>query len=232
MLVAELEVRHSRAFSPTRRIALGRLWLPTEPPPGAGGLLLAGVVAAKVCALDDDLIDELDGLIDKLDRGARIPQPRLRYRFQTDVVGLDKSRHKLEAVGETFALDIDDHGAPLPQLLGAVYAASQLSYAVRPQVFRLLRRATRWSGGVDNRLIEFLCGDEASSFRRRGIPNDERWALQLLGFGPDTEPPRGDVQRRFRELVRDAHPDHGAEVEGAGQRILELTEAKRILLAG
>ena len=232
MLVAELEVRHSRAYSPTRRVALGRLWLPTDPPPGYGGLLLAGVVASKVAELDDETLDDLDVLVDKLERGVRLPQPRLRYRFQTDVHGLDRSRHKLEAVGDAVALEVDDHGPALPQALGAVYAAAQLTYAARPRVFRLLRRATRWSGGSDEGLIGFLSGDEATRFRRRGIPNDERWALQLLGFGPDSEPARSEVQRRFRELVRDAHPDHGGAAEVAGQRILELTEAKRILLAG
>jgi DNA-binding NtrC family response regulator len=30
--------------------------------------------------------------------------------------------------------------------------------------------------------------------------------------------------------VRENHPDHGASSEGAGSRILELTEARRILL--
>ena len=46
-----------------------------------------------------------------------------------------------------------------------------------------------------------------------------------------TEPEGDDVRRRFRSLLREVHPDHGAEHEGAGQRILELTEARRILLA-
>jgi hypothetical protein len=39
------------------------------------------------------------------------------------------------------------------------------------------------------------------------------------------------VQRRFRELLRAAHPDHGAAHDGAAQRIADLTEARRILLA-
>ncbi len=56
-------------------------------------------------------------------------------------------------------------------------------------------------------------------------------ALEVLGFGPDEEQPgRDEVQQRFRTLLRESHPDHGAEHEGAGQRILELTEARRILL--
>src|SRR5213078_837477 len=94
MLLAELEIRHSRAIAPTRRIALGALWLPTDPAPGFGGILLAAVVAATVGGLDDDSRDDLDVLIDDLERTRRIAQPRLRHRFQTDVVGLDRSHHR------------------------------------------------------------------------------------------------------------------------------------------
>lgn len=233
MLVAELELRHSRAIAPTRRLALGRLWLPTEPAPGFGGVLLAGVVGAAIGAIDDEeIVEGIDLLIDDLEHARHVAQPRLRYRFQTDVHGLDRSVHRLLNVGDAVELDIDGHGAALPNVLGAIYAAGRLSYRARPQVFRLLRRATRWDGPWDHRLIEFLTGDEAASFRRRSLPNDERWALQVLGFGADSEPGRGEIQRRFRVLVRDAHPDHGGDIEGAGQRILELTEAKRILLMG
>jgi curved DNA-binding protein CbpA len=44
-------------------------------------------------------------------------------------------------------------------------------------------------------------------------------------------PARTDVQRRFRDLLREAHPDHGGATDDAAQRISELTEARRILLA-
>ena len=43
--LAVLEIYHSRPIAPTRRVALGRRSLPIEPPPGPGGLLLAGIVA-------------------------------------------------------------------------------------------------------------------------------------------------------------------------------------------
>ena len=235
MLLAELEVRHSRPYSPTRRVALGQLWLPTDPSPGHGGLLLAGIVAAGVSALDDDeQLDRVDTLLGDLEQGKRIVQPRILHRFQADTHGLDRSHHRLVGHGphgdEGIELEIDGHGAVLPQILGAVYAAGQLSYSVRGDVFRLLRRATRWTGGIDERLLSFLTGDEAGSFRRRGVPNDERWALRILGFDPGTEPARSEIQQQFRNLLRDAHPDHGAEQEGAGQRIQDLTEARRILL--
>jgi hypothetical protein len=231
MLLAELEIRHSRAVAPTRRVALGELWLPTDPPPGFGGILLAGIVAANVQTLDDDLRDELDGLINDLDGGARIPQPRLRHRFQIDVVGLDRSHHRLVGSGEAMALELDLHGGVLPQVLGAVYAASKLSYRTRGTVFRLLRRATRWHGANDERLLSYLTGDEAAYRPWLTAEHDERWALKTLGFGARTEPSRSEILTTFRTLVRRAHPDHGAAPKGAGQRITELTQAKRILLA-
>lgn len=233
MLLAELEVRHSRPYAPTRRVALGRLYLPTDPSPGHGGLLLAGIVAAGVSALDDDeQLDRVDDLLTDLERGARIVQPRLLHRFQVDTHGLDRSHHRLVGHddGRGMELEIDGHGAVLPQILGAMYAAGQLSYQVRADVFRLLRRATRWTGAIDEKLIAFLAGDEAGSFRRRGVPNDERWALRILGFDPGTEPARSEIQKQFRNLLRESHPDHGGEHEGAGQRIQDLTEARRILL--
>jgi hypothetical protein len=236
MLLAELEVRHSRPYSPTRRVALGKLWLPTAEDGGAGhgGVLLAGVVAAGVSALEDDdeLLDRIDDLLGDLEEGRRIVQPRILYRFQKDTHGLDRSHHRLlgDADGHIRALEVDGHGAVLPQVLAAIYAAGQLSYGVRSDVFRLLRRATRWNGGIDDRLITFLTGDEAGSFRRHRVHNDESWALRVLGFDAGTEPARSDIQRQFRTLLRDAHPDHGAETEGAGQRIQDLTEARRILL--
>jgi hypothetical protein len=231
VLLAELEIRHSRAVAPTRRVALGDLWLPTDPPPGFGGLLVAGIVAASLERLGDDLRDELDSLISALDRGARIAQPRLRHRFQTDVVGLDRSHHRLVGRGEEMLLELDDHGAVLPQVLGAVYAASKLSYRARFTVFRLIRRAARWQGANDERLIAYLTGDEAAYRPWRTPAHDEDWARKVLGFARHDEPTRIDIQTTFRRLVRTAHPDHGGASERAGQRITELTQAKRILLA-
>lgn len=231
MLLAEIEIRHSRAIAPTRRVALGELFLPTDDPLGPGGLLLAGILGGFARLLDDDTRESLDRLVWDIETGARVAQPRMRYRFQSDVHGLDRSRHRLVRVGQARALELDDHGAALPQVLGAVYAASRLSQRARPQAFRLLRRATRWEGDADERLLAYLASDEAA-FRPPDARGDEHWALEVLGFESRSEPPRSDILARFRLLVRDAHPDHGAAAKGAGERISELQEAKRILLAG
>jgi hypothetical protein len=192
-------------------------------------MLLAGVVGAFVPQLEDELRDRLDRLMDDLEHGRRIAQPRLRHRFQNDTVGLDRSRHKLVGHGESVILEIDDHSTGLPQILGAVYAAGKLAMRARPSVFRLLRRATRWQGEADDRLLSYLRGEQV---RVMGLADvDEGWALAVLGFMPGSEPARSAIQQRFRQLVRTAHPDHGGSADGAGKRILDLTEAKRILLA-
>ena len=231
MILAELEVRHSRAIAPTRRVALGELYLPVDPAPGFGGLLLAGIVGAWAQHLDDEIRDEIDLLIDDLDRGRKVVQPRIRHRFQTDTHGLAKARHRLVGAGEAVALEIDDEGYGLPQVLAAVYAASKLTFRARAEVFRLIWRATRWEGDDLAQLLDYLGGDEAALRRPSGVRRDATWALVVLGFTSADDPNRSEVLGRFRQLVRDAHPDHGGEAVGAGERMAELTQAKRVLLA-
>ena len=234
MLLAELEVRHSRPIAPTRRVALGSdLFLPTEDDggPGPGGLLLAAIMATFGQGLADDLSDELQDLLDDLEHDRRISQPRLRHRYQHDVVGLDRSHHRLREVAGALELDLEEKEHPLPQVLAAAYAASLLSHRSRASVFRLLRKATLWAGEPGPRLLAFLSGDEAAYKSWTTKANDERWALTVLGFeGVAATPDRVAVLRRYRELIRAAHPDVGGATADAGERITELTEARRILL--
>jgi hypothetical protein len=233
VILADLEVWHSRYIAPTRRVALGKRHLPTDPAPGFGGLLLGGIVAARIEEIDPDLYPDLNGLIRDLQDGRRIPQPRLRYRFQVDRVGLTRSRHRLIGDGESIEFDIDDHEAPAPQVLAAVYAAGQLSADVRPSALRTVSRAVRWRGPLGPALISHLSGvDGARAWSADAFADPEAWALGVLGLYRNGRPPsKSDVLRRFRVLLREAHPDHGADHDGAGQRILDLTEARRILLS-
>jgi hypothetical protein len=231
VLLAEIEVRHSRAVAPTRRVALGKLWLPTDPPPGYGGILLGGIVAAHVGEIEPDMRMDFLALLEDVAAGETIEQPRLRHRFQTDIVGLDRTCHKLTGTPEQAThLEISGHGRSVPQLLGALYAAGRVHEASRPAVFTALRKAVVWDGELGRELIDHLADLTQAPPLWRRFATDERWARQVLGFGPETDPDRDEVVRRFRSLLRESHPDHGAESEGAGQRILELTEARRILL--
>jgi hypothetical protein len=238
MVVAELEIFHSRPIAPTRRVSLGKMHLPTDPPPGFGGILLGGIIAANIGEVDPDLVPDLLRLTNELEEGRRIPQPRLRYRYQDDKIGLQPSRHRLIGHGEELVFDFDrDRGLPAQQVLGAVYAAGRLDRDVRHAVMQTIRRAVRWEGGADGDLIATLSGvGRGRPLSAFAFENPVSWAMGVLGLPAGLRSrapgklPRAEVQRRFREQLMQAHPDHGGDATDAAQRISEITEARRILL--
>lgn len=235
MILAELEVFHSRPIAPTRRVALGRTDLPVSPAPGFGGILLAGIVAGHIAELDPELFDDLDRLTWQLQEGHRIPQPRLRYRYQEDRVGLTRSIHRLQGEGEDLSFDFAEKGAAAQHILAAVYAAGQLPLVARGRVMESIRIAMRWSSALDRGFVASVSGlDRSRSWSARAFHDPVRWAIDVLGLAGQPEamtvPDRGVVQRRFRDLLREAHPDHGGATDDAAERIAELTEARRILL--
>ncbi len=230
MILAELEVFHSRAFSPTRRLALGRRVLPVDPAPGFGPLLLGGIVAVGAEELDDDDHDALMLLMAQLQQGQRIVQPRLRNRFQSDHQGLARTVAVLRGGGEQLEYDFDGNGSPVQMALAAVYAAGQLPSAARPRAFDLVRKALRWRGEIGPSLIAHLSGrGGVPSWTNQGV-DPVAWALDLLGLTNGHMPSKREVQKRYRELLRLAHPDHGGADEAAAERIADLGEARRILL--
>lgn len=230
MLLAELEVFHSRPIAPTRRVALGITVLPLSPAPGYGGLLLGGIAAAFVPDVDPDLLDELDRLTRQLEAGQRVAQPRLRHRFQEDQVGLARCRHRLIGTGRSIVYDLDDEGSGAPNVLGAVYAAARLDPDHRRTVFEAIRRGLRWQGPVGPELIDHLSDSRGTlGWATLGGKDPIVWALDVLGLQVDDHD-RSRIQRRFRDLLRAAHPDHGGAVDDAARRIQDLTEARRILL--
>lgn len=235
MIVAALEVCHSRAIAPTRRVALGARDLPVSPSPGAGGLLLAGIVANTASQVEPELREGLFLLIEQLADGQRVVQPRVRHRFQTDRIGLLKSVHRL--VGHDGKLRFEfaeETSRPVQQALGAVYAAASLPAEAQADVFAAIMTALLWVGDVNQRFISQVMGGRAANIVELVSWNDPvAWALELLAIDPAAEDRANKrvVQQSFRALVRDAHPDHGGLSEEAAQRIADLTEARRILLA-
>jgi hypothetical protein len=236
VLLAELEVFHSRPIAPTRRVALGRTLLPVSPAPGFGGILLGGIVAGHIDELDPELFDDLHRLTHQLQEGHRIPQPRLRHRFQTDRVGLTRSVHRLIGEGEDLAFEFEAKGAAAQHILAAVYAAGHLPLVARGLVMETIRRSMRWSGALDRGFVAHVTGlDRSRTWSARAFHDPVQWAMDVLGLA-DAErglavPVRAEVQRRFRDLLREAHPDHGGATDDAAHRIAELSEARRILLA-
>ncbi len=231
VILAELEVFHSRAYSPTRRIALGHRLLPVDPPPGFGPLLLGGIIAVGADELDADDFDALLVLMAQLEHGQHIVQPRIRHRFQTDQHGLGRTVGRLIGGGESLEFDFDGHGSPLQMTLASVYVVGQLPLAIRPRAFDVLRKGLRWRGEIGPALITHLSGRHGTAaWSAAAYLDPTLWALELLGLPSDRSPKKKEIQQRFRKLLRDAHPDHGADSAVAAQRIAELTEARRILI--
>lgn len=232
MILAELEVFHSRSVAPTRRVALGHMVLPMDPPPGHGATLLAAVAAAHAPMLDTDSYDEYRKLLRQIDRGQRIAQPRLRHRFQEDRVGLTKSTHRLLAEGSRLRFRIEKAtGTAEQHLLAAAYACAPMAETARHAAITAIEVGLQWRGTLDARFVSRVLGrSTTASMPLLALSDPDGWARRILGFDTEAAITKTSVQRRFRERLRDAHPDHGGTTEGAAERIADLAEARRILL--
>lgn len=232
MALATFEAYYSRPVAPTRRLALGPMDLPVDPAPGFGGVLLGGIMARFVRELDEDTDEGLDILLDDLERGRRVGQPRLRHRLQFDRIGLTRCRHRLLGDGETFRFEFESNvGAPAQHVLCAAYAAARADAADRAALFAALRKGLDWVGPIDDALVRYLSDRRTLGASAGSDPRG--WALERLGIDlrAGAELDRAEVSRAFRVQLIAAHPDHGGSVEFAADRIAELREARRILSA-
>ena len=229
MLLAEVEIWHTRPLTPTRRVSLGHLVLPCDPAPGFGGLLLGAVIARHIIDVDDDLIPDTQRLIRQVQHADRVPQPRLRHRFQVDRQGMARSAHRLIGDGDDFSFEFDTQGSSMSQVLGAIYALERLDAPTRMLLGPVLTKSLAWRGPLGSAFVSHLVGTSSISLRSVGDPR--AWALELLGFPMgSTKPSSREVKSKFRDRLREAHPDFGGDELIAGMSIDDLTEARRILL--
>ena len=229
MLLAEFEIFHSRPIAPTRRLALGRLLLPVEPAPGFGGVLLGAVLAVHAADVHEDFIPDLQRLLLEIERDSRVVQPRLRHRFQVDRHGLSYSTHRMTSVNDSIEFEFQNNGTPLQQALGASYALERLDIGIRQKLVPVMLRAMKWRGPIGASFIEYLAGTRASSISALADPR--AWALETLGFPAGTvKPGKRDIMSHYRDSVRRAHPDHGGNETDASKLIIDITEARRVLL--
>jgi hypothetical protein len=130
--------------------------------------------------------------------------------------------------GDQLGFEFRSQGTALQQVLGAVYALERLDQETRKVVAPVLRRAYRWRGPLGPAFVTSVLGGAASSYS--AATNPTAWALDLLGFPPGTvSPPKKEVVGRFRQRLRDVHPDVGGASADAARLISDLTEARRIL---
>ena len=228
MLLAELEIHHSRPVQPTRRIALGHMVLPVDPAPGFGGLLLGAIVAQHLSAVDEDLVGDIHQLINQIGRGENIVQPRLRHRFQVDRHGLSHSTHRLVGEGEDISFDFGTTGTDLAQVLGAIYAVERLALDHRRLILPVMQKAARWRGPIGATMIAHLAGSQSTTLEALADPRG--WAMQIMGFEvTGKKPSKREVTKAFRERMRAVHPDHGGAEIDAAKAMSDLSEARRIL---
>lgn len=228
MLLAELDIWHTRPAVPTRRVALGHMVLPVDPPPGFGGLLVGAVVAAHIPRVDEELVPDIHRLVGEVEAGSRVVQPRLRYRYQADRHGLARSRHRLVGDGDELSFEFDTVGTDLAQVLGAIYAVERLAPEHRRRIVGVVQKAARWRGPIGTALIAHLAGSQTLTLEALADPR--AWALEVLGFDPDgKQPSRREVTARFRQRMRDVHPDHGGASAEAAKAMSDLAEARRVL---
>ena len=251
MLLAELNVRHTRRHMPTRRVALDGAYLPASGP-AHGVALLSAVVATNLPAIEPEERELLPRLLHDARRGLAIPRIALRHRLQYDTHGLDRSRHRMLGEDGHIVVEIDIHGAPTPQILGAVMGAAALHPEARTAALEGIRRVVdgRWAGlapDVELRIVaeaawngirpplassgSWQPGGPPEELLWRGVGPDQRWAMEVLGLRAGMDIEHDDLNRRFRRLLRDAHPDSGGATASAASRIAELTEARAILMA-
>lgn len=228
MLLAELEIHHSRPVQPTRRIALGHMVLPVDPAPGFGGLLLGAIIAQHLDGVGHDYVPDIHRLIDEVSSGNRIVQPRLRHRFQLDRHGLSHSSHRLIGDGEDISFDFATTGTDLAQVLGAIYATERLALDHRRLITPVLQKAARWRGPIGPSMIAYLAGSQTTTLEALADPSG--WAMQLMGFEVGgAKPSKREVTKAFRTKMRDVHPDHGGADIDAAKAMSDLAEARRIL---
>lgn len=230
MLLAELEIHHSRPVQPTRRIALGHMVLPVDPAPGFGGLLLGAIVAQHLSGVDDDLVPDIHALVNQIGTGERVVQPRLRHRFQVDRHGLSRSTHQLIGDGEDISFDFGTTGTDLAQVLGAIYAVERLALEHRRAILPVMQKAVRWRGPIGASMIAQFAGSQSTTLEALADPRG--WAMQILGFELTAKSPsKREVTKAFRARMRDVHPDHGGAELDAAKAMSDLSEARRILSA-
>jgi hypothetical protein len=205
------------------------MYLPVDPAPGFGGLLLGAVLSVHIRDVDEDFHVDVQRLLTEIERGSRVVQPRLRHRYQVDRHGLSHSSHRLLGTGDSVEFEMNNSGSALQQVLGSIYALERLDETTRRLLIPVMRKSLTWRGPIGPSFITYLAGSRTSSVSALADPR--AWALDVLGFpGGTVKPSKREVMSRFRASMRDAHPDHGGDEKRASKVMMDISEARRILL--
>ena len=248
MLLAELNVRHTRRHMPTRRVALGDAYLPTSGT-AYGAVLLGAVVAEFVGGLDEEQRE----LVPRCSHDARegLSVPRIASalpapdRHRTGSTGRATGSSGAEHGAPQVVLELDRHGRRDPQVIGAVMAAAALPPSGRGVALARHRRraapARSLPEGLDGAAPARGRARPRAVRARRGRPGRRngadlvarrarrsgggRWRCSACAPGWSVE--RDDVQRPVPPAGAARAPDHGGDSDGAAERLAELARGAR-----
>lgn len=198
-------IYHSSSLAPTRRVAVGENDFDSfgsdQIKRNLGPLLrrLFAVVAGQ----GDEVID----MIEDLERGLT-PTSRLRCRIQKDKQGLKSTEIFFSDLSEPEFVPATTGISSQQILLGVIMAVNGVEDAKR-------RSVLRWVKAV------------ASGFGE-DVEGEVFWAREVLGFTSTEEVTEAQIKSRFRETLREVHPDGGKNAKG--WLVDELIQARKTLM--
>ena len=91
--------------------------------------------------------------------------------------------------------------------------------------------SSSWNGPAGPALIAHLAGSVGRGTTLSAFIDPVAWALEVLEFPPGTVgPSKREVLTQYRARLMTVHPDHGGDEISASKAIVDLAEARRILL--
>ena len=164
-------------------------------------------MAENIEGLDDEQVELLPKFMKAALDGFHVPRIGLRYRLQTDVHGLDLSRHRLLEDAGVLVVELDVHAAPAPQVIGAVMAAAAMGPTTRRKALRAIDAAIAQPGVIPEpflvrRLLHGVPSERPpmaasgpvgpingvilpDAAKWAGVPSERRWAMEVLGIGAE-----------------------------------------------
>jgi ribosomal protein S14 len=139
-------------------------------------LLIGAVIAQHLDGVSDDYIPDIHHLLNEVEAGQRVVQPRLRHRFQIDRHGLSHSSHRLIGDGDDISFDFATTGTDLAQVLGAIYAVERLAPEHRRLIAPVMQKAARWRGPIGATMIAYFAGSQTTTLEALADPGG--WAMQ------------------------------------------------------
>ena len=166
--------------------------------------------------------------------------------FLSDMKNSTPAQHVLGALYAAYRLEDEAHWQSCEMIEMALeWAVERPLGSLKGTKTRLGITGVETTGGTEPERSELLGllvkgsgvseGDSRNGFGSRRLSRltlAHRWAMKVLEFEEDEADTLSEaiIQDRFRQLLREAHPDSGGNPKEAPTRISDLSEARHILI--